>query len=197
MARPTLLEKNPGLQDKIAEMLAAGVTVRDVCASVNISERSYYGWRQRGEMELERRSSPRVKKGTATWNREQPFVQFFQATTRAEGQARIHATTGLEKGMLPSKEIHRTTETVTETRLKKDGTPYDYTKTIVRETVIERPGDWRAALEYLKRRDSLHWSEHTVLRGEDAEGKPTPVPIMIVEPSRPPGSDGHGGDGTG
>ena len=68
-----------------------------------------------------------------------------------------------------------TTKTTTETRLRKvintDGAieekPYQWTKTETTEAIIHHPPDWRAGIEYLKRRDSANWSDKITVTIED------------------------------
>lgn len=191
--RQSELEKRPGIADEVCNLLAAGTAVVRACQKVGITDRTFYNWKRRGMDEAARLAAQADpdravlgKREQAQRAREAPYLQFFQAVTRAEAQASIHATTVLRQGMLPSQEVQETTETVTETRLTKDGKPYEYKKAVTRRTVITRPGDWRAALEYLKRRDTDDWTEHTVVRSEtktpEGERCPTPVAITIVPP---------------
>lgn len=56
--------------------------------------------------------------------------------------------------------------------MDKAGKPYTYRKTVTKRTVAHMPGDWRAAAEYLARRDPDNWArtapqklEHTGANG--------------------------------
>lgn len=162
--RKRMLDIHPELIDQISDLLSTGVTIQDACDRLGIGESTFHMWRARGRAELDRLSR---QKDTATPGKreldrraaEQIFVEFAEATTRAEANARINAVVVLRQGMMKGKTVSKTTETFTETRVKQNGETYDYTRTVVRETETENPGDWRAALEYLKRRDAGNWSE--------------------------------------
>lgn len=63
----------------IADNIILGLSNRDACLSVGISEATFYGWMQRGEAELRRIAEfpgYRVRK------REQPFVKFLETIRR-------------------------------------------------------------------------------------------------------------------
>jgi hypothetical protein len=153
MAKPLL---NDEMQHKICELLKIGVPIADVCGQVGITDRSYYSWCARGEAEetrLAQNSNARPRQ------RETKYVQFLHATTRARAEARVTAVETLRSGMKPQVTTTRTVNVITETRLDKKGLPYEYTKKNVSEVTTTAPGDWRAAVEYLKRRDSDNWSD--------------------------------------
>lgn|GEM_PF-6723318 len=138
----------PELQKDLCDNLKAGVVVRDACAQVGIGESTYYAWL--------------TKSGKL-------YVEFREAVRRAQSSARVSATLALRSGMLASQTVIEATEIFTETRLRKmtDGSeePYTYEKKTTRKSTTKHPSDWRAALEYLKRRDPEHWSDR--VRVED------------------------------
>ena len=139
MARPTKLDKK--LQTKIVKLLKTGVTVRDMCAHVGIAESTYYDWMARGEAG------------------EDLFSEFAEAVSRALGDAKVVAIGTLRSAMSPYTQKASTTETFTETRVGRDGKPYDYVRKLERETVTLFQGDWRAAVEYLRRRFPEEWGD--------------------------------------
>lgn len=147
MPRPTKL--NPELQRKIVERLKSGATVQATCDTVGISKQNFYNWLNRGEA---------AKTGL--------YFDFFDAVTRAQAQGLVTAAECFYNGTQPSQTKSVMTETVEETRLRKvkdaDGKmveePYTYKRTITRKTTTHMPGDWRAAMEYLARRDPENWA---------------------------------------
>jgi hypothetical protein len=133
-------------QRKIVGLLEKGATDKDACTSVGIDESTFYLWLKDGK---EQKSPEKI--------------EFLEAVTRARAKVNVLATNTLRLGMLPTELETETTETITETRLKKDGTLYEYQKTTTRKSVATQPGDWRAAVEWLKRRDPEHWTDHVVV----------------------------------
>lgn len=144
MARKPKL--TPQLQNEITALLSIGATVEDTCGRVGISETAYYNWLNRG----------------ASGN-ETLYLEFVEAITRAQSAARVNAVAAIRTAVLGAEQTSDDTETVTETRLRKgdkgEQVPYEYTKTIRRKTLTKYPPDWRAAIEYLKRRDNKNWSD--------------------------------------
>lgn len=140
MTRPTKLDKR--LQKQVVKLLSNGVTVTDVCAHVGISKESFYNWLDRG------------REGEAL------FADFLDAVTRAHNAAKVVAIETIKVAMLPRVETQRVVKTYSETRLDKDNQPYEYKE--VTSTVTRTPmlGDWRAAVEYLKRRYPEEWTDH-------------------------------------
>lgn len=141
-------------KEQIIDLLSKGATDKDVCASVGIDESTFYLWLQDG----------RDKKTPAK-------IEFLDAVTRARAAARLVAIESVRLGMLPSQIVMERTETVRETRVDRNGKQYPYERTEVIKSITKQPGDWRAGIEYLKRRDPDHWSEKLVitLSPEDLE----------------------------
>lgn len=185
--RTCKLELYPDLQTQITNLLKTGVTVEDACSKVGIDDSTYYLWRKRGKAEYDRRANekdtPTSKKIRARRAREQLYLDFFEATTRAQADARINAVVTLRTAMMPHDEETETVEEFSETRLDRDGKPYTYTRRVVRKTKTGKQGDWRAALEYLRRRDPEHWTEQLNLAGPEPGGA---IPItFIAAPPKP------------
>lgn len=80
MARPTKLTQ--AVHEAIVSALETGNYFDTACEHAGIAESTGYSWLARGRAELERRESPRVKVGTAQWDKEQPFVEFVEAVSR-------------------------------------------------------------------------------------------------------------------
>ena len=144
----------PELTVAILEHLRKGVPDVHACVAVGINQSTFYSWLRDGE---------KAKSGRKK--------AFYHDVTRARAEAITTATDCLHSGMMPSKTKSVAKDTITETRMGKDGKTYQYTKTTIKEHVTEAPGDWRAGVEYLKRRDNAHWGDQTKLEhtgtGED------------------------------
>lgn len=141
--RPTKL--NQQLQGKIVKLLKTGATVADTCQHIGIHRDTFYDWLKRGEAG------------------EPKYSEFSDAVTRAFAAAKVTAIGALRNAMTPYTQKARTVETLTETKLTRKGEPYEYTKRHESETVTTFAGDWRAAVEYLKRRFPDEWSEKRIL----------------------------------
>lgn len=89
MANKTQLSQT--LTDEICQKLRAGVFPKAACESCGTSVRNYHYWRKRGEDEVVRRETHRPRKS------EQPFVDFFTATTEANANAELHATLNIRR----------------------------------------------------------------------------------------------------
>lgn len=165
MANPLISEPHPNSKERtyagyITDLLELGVTIEDACARAGISERTYYNWCNRGRDERDRvagnsRASVRAS--------EAPYVQFLQDVTRARASARIASVATLRTAIKGYTQRERRVETYTETRLRRletgEQVPYEYRRETVADTEREIAGDWRAALEVLKRTDPANWSD--------------------------------------
>lgn len=145
MPRPTKL--TPQLQSKIVKLLKTGVTVTDACASTGIHKSTFYDWIERGEAG------------------DEAFADFSDAVSRAHVNAKVVAIGTLRTAMSPYNQTTRRTETFTETRFNRQGEQYEYKRETVTKTITRMQGDWRAAVEYLKRRFPDEWADH--LKVED------------------------------
>lgn len=141
MPRPTKL--TPDVQKKIVDALMTGATIEKVCAYVGIHKDTFYSWLARGK------DSQRTNK----------YTDFADAVTHAKAAAHINATKVLAAGMQPSQVETEVVELITETRLNTDtGKTYQHERSTQRKSITQKPGDWRAAESFLKRRDSQNWS---------------------------------------
>lgn len=126
------------LADEICRLLAAGALIGDVCQKVGVPAPTYYQWQKN-------------------------HPEFKEAVEKALGEANIGAAVVIRRAMAPYDEVSTTTKTRTETKLRKkaDGSqePYNWVSTTTLNTTTHRQGDWRAALEFLKRRDPEHWAD--------------------------------------
>ena len=143
----------PELTVAILEHLRKGVPDIHACAAVGITAKTFYEWLKDGE--------------AATTGKKRDFRD---SVTRARAEAINTAVDCLHSGMVSSQTKSVAKDTVTETRLNKKGEPYKYTKTTIKEHVTEAPGDWRAGVEYLKRRDNAHWGDQTKVVGSGEGG---------------------------
>ncbi|MEO8608898.1 MAG: transposase [Chloroflexota bacterium] len=160
MARKTKL--TPELQKQIIKLLEQGVSVEDVCSQVGISDRTYYGWRERGVKaanELEADEDAQISLD------EIPFLQFFQATTRGLKNAKIKAVGAIYGAIKGFKTTEKSTAVFEETRYHKpqkegdEPEAFTYRRTTKSNKTILHPPDVRAAIEYLKRRYPDEWSD--------------------------------------
>lgn len=136
----------PEMVAEIVKLLTGGCVVADVCHKVNITQETFYQWVNR-------------------------YPEFSENVKRAKADAHVGATLSLRKAMMPHDVSSVTTKTLRETRLRKvkdkSGTisevPYEYIKTEQSQTVSNE-FDWRAAMEYLKRRDPENWAETFIIK---------------------------------
>lgn len=143
----------PEACEKIVNALRVGNTRRASALGAGISEALFYEWLKKGG---------KAKSGE--------FLEFLEAVTRAEAECEIQNVAILKKAAAGYKSRIVTTKTKSHTEIvrKADGEPLTDAegnpKTVVvavTETTIRESDefDWRAALEWLKRRNPADWSE--------------------------------------
>lgn len=128
------LTKDPTLAPRIQACLERGLTIEMACAECGISKATYYNYAK-------------------------DDLDFLDMVTRAQAVALSKAVKAFASGLEPQKVNHAEINTFTETRIGKDGNPYQYTKESRATKLIETPPDWRAGESWLKRRDRDNWSE--------------------------------------
>lgn len=160
MARPTILTQR--VFEQMEQFLEVGCTIDVTCSAIGISARTFYNW----QAESARLCALADSQPHAIIRSEDALLlQFFQMVKRAQAAAHAVATFAVRSALVE----HRTTETepyiYRETRLRttKDGEEVPYTYEETRMRVIERvtPPDWRAGIEFLKRRDPANWNPPT------------------------------------
>lgn len=156
MGRKTTLDTR--ISDAICRHLKQGKTDKVALARVRppVASSTFYNWLKRGEKEEAEGETPESS----------IYVYLLDAVTRArELGADVHETTIYKAGTGKLKAKDFTRRKVTETRFRRDGTSYLYE--LVEETETERTlaPDWRASLEWLKRRRKADWSERVEHEG--------------------------------
>ena len=119
--RPTKF--TPEVADRIVEAVGHGLSYADVCRAGNVSERTFYRWKQRGQ--------------EATRGR---FWQFWQRIEAAAARRAIAYLEAIDRSVLEP-------VTIRKTRVKE--TPAGQVKEITEEI---RPADIKGALWWLERR---------------------------------------------
>lgn len=181
---PTKLK--PELQAEFIRLMETGCTITDICASVGISVALYYNWRSRGEMVQQDRQRL-LESGYDKDDEEiiemskEIYLGFFEATNRALARANIGAVVAIRSAIAGQTETIDKVDKVVETRLRKkkithpDGRvetfeePYDFVKTTTSTITTKIPPDWRAGMEYLRRRSAKEWAG-TQTSSEDFKG---------------------------
>lgn len=155
MARPTKLTK--ALQSKIVAALKTGATVADMCQHVGIGESTFYLWQDIGQACIDGRVHDRAPETDAEKAR---YIEFVEAVISAQADAKAAAMKVLRTAMEPHQQVSTKVKTYKETRINKvTGEPYEYVEVQEEKTITTFPGDWRAGVEYLKRRHFDEWGD--------------------------------------
>lgn len=130
---------DPVVLATIQRVLSEGGTDKMACAQAGISKETFYQWTH---------SHP----------------EFSDSCSRARAEALSKAVEAFVGGLVPSKVHTVEVEEYSETRLNRQGKPYQYTKTRKVQKVQENPADWRAGESFLKRRDATDWSDRLLVQ---------------------------------
>lgn len=157
MARPTKL--TPDVQKRICEALRAGNTRKASAAFGGVDYATFAEWISRGEDRNRRKSNVE-------------FAEFAEAVTRAESECEVENVAILKKAATG----WETKTTRTKRWKEKVGEQFIQMEESV--TTVGREFDWRASLEWLKRRRKDDWSERTETTGPD--GGAVPVKVQFI-----------------
>jgi hypothetical protein len=141
----------PDLVKQLIGLLRNGNTDVDACARVGISKDTFYDWIN---------NKP----------------EFSDSVSHARAETRQLAVKAWRSWLKPQDVVEKSTDTFIETRIGKDGTPYEYVKTTITETVKTMAPDWKAAEAYLKRRDPENWGDRM-----DVTSGGEKLPIAVVK----------------
>lgn len=132
-------KRTPERRAKILQLLEDGQTDKTAAALSGINKDTFYTW---------------IKADAA----------FSDAVTHARGIAEQRAVDTLRAAMKvqPTKAVEETV--FEETRLNRKGEPYTYKRSTVTKKVSELAPDWRASIEYLKRRSPDEWAETLIVK---------------------------------
>lgn len=141
-------KRTPEVETRLLEALNGGSTIRDACGYAGIHKDTFYEWKKQ-------------------------YSDFSDAVTRAESECAVRNGAILQKAANGYDTVEvRTTEKIAyreRTLRHPDGTveeikePVPYTEVV---TTRGREFDWRASLEWLKRRRKEEWSERQELQAE-------------------------------
>lgn len=155
--RTTKLTKE--VQERICTALRAGNTRLTAAQWGGISEATFYNWLDKGR-NPETTTRGKIKAAF------QPFLEFLEAVTRAETEAQVRNVAVLQKAASG----HQHEKTTTKTVKKVVGTTDDGKPIMATETTTTSSRwteyDWRAALEWLKRRDPKQWGDRLKIEEE-------------------------------
>lgn len=165
----------PSVIEAVGDSIALGLSVRDACELCGLAHQTYYNWQNRGQTETKRRLD-----GASPIAREQPFVDFFDALTRAHLVGQQVCAQRVRDAATPHDEVTRTIKIEAKKdkdgkiEFDEDGEPRMITtidQTVVREGVF----DWKAALEVLRRRHGPSWGDAGRMELTGAGGGPIQV----------------------
>lgn len=160
MARPSKLTMQ--MLDNLDQLLGMGCTIEVACDAVNINRRTFYNWKMESQRLCELGdANPTIP----VLPEDVPMLRFLPVITQANARAHVVATMAVRTGLTEQRYSDVTTETFSETRLRKneqgEEVPYLYQETTTRTVTRVVPPDWRAGVEFLKRRDPATWNPPT------------------------------------
>lgn len=148
--------------DSIDRLIGIGCTIDVTCDAIDITRRTFYNWK----IESQRLNdladaSPRI---LVTLD-DVPMLRFLPIITQANARAMALAVNAVHSAILGERRVYEEPYTYTETRLRKakngEEIPYLYQETRFRQVENVTPPDWRAGIEFLKRRDPATWNPPT------------------------------------
>ena len=154
------------LGDALLDVLASGSLVVDACAACGISDRTFYGWIEKGNELIDEPPTGDDGEPRELTGDERAYVHFAQAATRARAQAKVLHVENLRRGAVGQDAEYVTT---TDGKIVHDrrGRP-----------IVKRPGtapDWRASAFYLERTDPANWGRRVAIDVDPDDRTPEPL----------------------
>ena len=109
MAKPKITQE---LVDKAAELKRSGLTNRDICAALGITEQTFYRWLSKPTCRLHRSLSETLKKAESGYKAE--LLEAIMATATREKNPQWTATVWLLERKYPDEYAQTTRKTETE-----------------------------------------------------------------------------------
>lgn len=163
MGRPSLL--TPDTHETIVRFVRGGAYFHEACAAAGIGERTGFRWLEKGR-EATEAWEDQADDGVLPDLDDDPewvYRQFWQAVSKARGEARAHAAATLYSAAVGAPARH-----------DEDGN-------LLQEEVVP---EWRASLAYLERTDPKNWG-----RTHRPTAEPEPEPEPDTEALRIQGRD--------
>lgn len=170
MGRKTKL--NDQLSDDIIALLEIGTPDETMCEHIHIHKATFYNWLKwgrgyaaggsNGELIVVDGQEIQLPKSGKT-----RYIEFLDAVTRARAAAKVHSVQAIHDAISGTETVTEIIEHIEEIRLKKDGSEYNYEKTVEKTVTVHNAPEWRAAMEYLERRDPDNWRKQQKI---DLEG---------------------------
>lgn len=143
----------------LEQRLSIGCTIEVACGSVGITRQTFYNWkRASAEWCALGDANPRLPVPIEIV----PILTFLTRITRAQANAAAVATAAVYSGLIEHRTVEMEPYTHYETRFYegKDGKQVQYVHQETRLRPVEhiRPPDWRAGIEFLRRRHPDDWN---------------------------------------
>lgn len=145
---------------QLEELIGIGCTIEVACANLGITRQTFYNWR-RASAEWCALGDAYPRMPVAVEN--VPILTFLTRITRAQARSLAVATTAAYSGLIERRYTETRVVETGETRLRRDETgaevPYFHVTDRHIETVEHViPADWRAGIEWNRRRDPATWN---------------------------------------
>lgn len=150
-------------------LLERGGTDADACEQMGLSKARFYTYLQTGRAMKGLEAMPKV--APEPGEKRELCLEFLEVVTRARATARLRAAETITRAIEGAESGKRTVTTLREIRLDSENKPYVYERETIVEEIYKTAPDWRAAIEFLARRDKPNWSERIEIQAVPFEEK--------------------------